>query len=230
MNCQDEVNKFINFSELALGFNPVTDKVTTHAYGIIYDSYFTEHVSAMPGLKFLEIGLGCGMPYGAGASAQVWQSLFKHGDIWFAEFNAACAKATWSADARWSYVVGDQANETALHEWIAITGDNFDFIVDDGGHSNHQIWISFAVLFEHALKPGGVYFLEDLHVGRVDPWHAGGVPGSNGSAMIDAITDWSDQLVVGSRGGRRSGYAFKLPQNIARIDCISDMCAITKNA
>ena len=222
---------FLKFSELALGFTPITDKLTTHAYGLMYDAYFTEHVAEKPKLKFLEIGLGCDMIYGAGASAQIWKSLFKTGEIWVAEFNTTCAKATWSATSGWKYVTGDQANKTDLYNWIAITGGNFDFIIDDGGHTNRQIWTSFDILFKHALKPGGVYFLEDLHVGRVDPYHAGGVPGSDGAVMMDVIADWTDQLVVASteyEGGRRSGYAFELHSDIARIDCINNMCAITK--
>ena len=41
------------------------------------------------------------------------------------------------------------------------TGAQFDIIVEDGGHSMRQQQISLTFLFGY-LKPGGLYFLEDL--------------------------------------------------------------------
>jgi hypothetical protein len=35
----------------------------------------------------LEIGLGCDMQYGPGASATLWRSYFPEADLWFAEYN-----------------------------------------------------------------------------------------------------------------------------------------------
>ena len=62
------------FAEMASSFKPVTDKVTTHKYQTMYGIF-------LPGLagrsvKFLEVGLGCGMVYGAGASIPVWRYTF----------------------------------------------------------------------------------------------------------------------------------------------------------
>lgn len=44
-----------------------------------------------------------------------------------------------------------------LESWVSMTGGGFDLVVDDGGHTNMQLYNSFAVLFEKALKPGGLY-------------------------------------------------------------------------
>jgi hypothetical protein len=128
-----------------------------------------------------------------------------------------------------------------LERWVNETGGNFDFIIDDGGHKNTEQWLSFNYLFPSALKPGGVYFLEDLQVGRHHPYWAGGIPGTNGSVMVDALTDWMDQLVElsMSTGERKifnpkadkavnKTYQHELPANITRIDCVQDMCAISK--
>lgn len=37
-----------------------------------------------------------------------------------------------------------------------------DFIIDDGSHyPDHQL-LTFQYFFEHGLKPGGVYIIEDI--------------------------------------------------------------------
>ncbi|KAG7674290.1 hypothetical protein Ndes2526B_g03933 [Nannochloris sp. 'desiccata'] len=220
-----------SFSSVANSFNPVTDKIA-HGYGLIYDHYFLE-TKDRP-MKLLEIGLGCGMSYGPGASSLVWPELFPNGKIWFAEYEESCIKNYWNETSRFNYVVGDQSDRGVLEEWVAKTGGNFDYIIDDGGHTNPQIWNSFDVLFNTALKPEGVYFIEDLNVGRFDPWYADGLPTNNGSVVLDVLLDWADQLVTLSM--RDTSFyekvekenAFPLPPSIARIDCIQDMCAVTK--
>jgi predicted methyltransferase len=70
--------------------------------------------------------------------------------------------------------VGDQESVGTLRGWIkqsqssvnSSTGQGFDVIVDDGGHNTAQQLSSFMMLFQHALKPGGLYVIEDLHAGR----------------------------------------------------------------
>lgn len=71
-------------------------------------------------------------------------------------------------------VTGDQSDIPTLHKWINQTGGNFDVIIDDGGHANHQIYNSFHLLFFKALKPGGAYFIEDLQVTRWPAWRGTG--------------------------------------------------------
>ena len=70
--------------------------------------------------------------------------------------------------------VGDQAKKDVLrklirdagivpgeHPWLSGEGQ-FDIIIDDGGHYPDQIKTSFRVLFHSALRPGGVYVIEDI--------------------------------------------------------------------
>ena len=75
-------------------------------------------------------------------------------------------------------------------------------------------------------------FIEDLHVGRYDTFFDGGVPGKNGSIVLDAISDWLHQLVEQSMSGvpkvLERKYQFDLPASLSRIDCIRDMCALSK--
>ena len=95
-------------------------------------------------------------------------------------------------------------------------------IVDDGGHQNQQILASFTVLFQNALKPGGVYFIEDLHVNRDKRWRG------SGPIMLDVLHDWQESLLT------RQRFNFKLigdnlpPSHIKSIDCMAEACAITK--
>ena len=40
--------------------------------------------------------------------------------------------------------------------------DEFDIIIDDGGHWKHQQQVTLGFIFPF-LKPGGVFVIEDLH-------------------------------------------------------------------
>jgi hypothetical protein len=68
-----------------------TDKITTHHYEALYEKYLRKYVGS--NVSLLEIGLGCGMPYGPGASANVWRHyLGPLANIYFLEFNRACGE------------------------------------------------------------------------------------------------------------------------------------------
>ena len=137
----------------------VTDKVTDHLYHLMYQKYFPQ-VRCNP-IRFLEIGLGCGMTYGTGASFYLWLEYFPKAEIYFIEYNEKCAKSWENIDPRVKLFSGDQANTTFLNEFLQQSGGNFDFIVDDGGHNMIQQITSLEVLLS-SVKPGGMYFVEDL--------------------------------------------------------------------
>ena len=65
----------------------------------------------------------------------------------------------------------------------------FDVIIDDGGHSNKQIDVSFKLLWP-TVKPGGYYFIEDLVCGRGYPYDD-----LNHVATADKIKDYIEQLL-----------------------------------
>mmetsp|Transcript_23025 Transcript_23025/g.51620 ORF Transcript_23025/g.51620 Transcript_23025/m.51620 type:complete len:315 (+) Transcript_23025:148-1092(+) len=164
----------------AAGLEADTDKVGGfHNYEYVYGKYFAHDTfrSGHRTIRLLEIGLGCNMGYGPGHSVKLWQLWFPSLDLHEMEYDAACVQK-WSAEiASMQNVtvhVGDQANFADLQKvldgagvragptpWEA--GENqFDVIIDDGGHYYEQIKNSFEVFFEKALKPGGLYVIEDV--------------------------------------------------------------------
>src|SRR4051794_7642844 len=55
----------------------------------------------------------------------------------------------------------DQGDAAALEAFVAELGGNYDFILDDGGHTMVQQIVSFEVLWPQ-IMPGGIYAIEDL--------------------------------------------------------------------
>lgn len=105
--------------------------------------------------KMLEIGLD------SGKGSLLWKAYFPCAEIWGLEYKAGLA-ATEGARAI-NTVQGDQGDPAFLkNEFIRQSGGNFDIIVDDGGHHYEQQKTSYEILFQHALKPGGLYIIEDI--------------------------------------------------------------------
>lgn len=224
---------------LDMGKSIGTDKVSRHAYESTYAKYFESDHMRFKVRKILEIGLGCDMEYGAGRSAALWKRYFPNAEIWMAEYDAACVQrhSNQLKELGINALVGDQSDVNTLHSWISTSGGDFDVVIDDGGHTSMQMFNSFMVLFQHALKPGGIYILEDLHVVRTGLY----VDGDRRHIMIDVIKDWLEALVLdpgdGDIGGtfKVFGYTlfepkqkFGLPPGLKMIDCSRACCVFTK--
>eukprot|EP00957_Ditylum_brightwellii_P146846 11178758-Ditylum_brightwellii.AAC.1 len=121
----------------------------------------------------LEIGLGYNMNYASGAPVALYKNIFTKAELWEAEYNGSCVEKStklllWSKAGELEGIhmlVGDQADGTVLDSWIEKSGGNFDVVIDDRGHNNYQIWHSFQKLWP-TVKPGGLYFIEDMQVAR----------------------------------------------------------------
>jgi hypothetical protein len=212
-----------------------TDKISYHSYQIMYGMFllplaeqFKAHKKP---LKMLEIGLGCDMGYGSGKSVSVWKLLLgDNSDIWEGEFRAECvakAKLNGQLDGI-NTVVGDQGDFKVLESWVVETKGEFDVIIDDGGHDNLQIYNSFNVLFNKALRPGGLYFIEDLQVGYARPLL------TDGSAISVVIQCWIDQLLVPTAyifshpQAVQCRQKYPIPPSIKWIFCQFEACVIAK--
>ena len=127
------------FLSTAKSLNPVTDKVTDHSYQIMYGRFLLPYYQQNPSMKMLEIGLGCDMNYGPGASVAVWKKLFPEAELWEAEFDSQCVEKHRDDMLKGIFVLtGDQGDDAVLDSWVELSGGNFDVVIDDGGHQNCQ--------------------------------------------------------------------------------------------
>jgi len=190
----------------------------------MYAKYF-EPIRCQP-IKLLEIGLGCDMSYGPGASYYLWLDYFPNADIHFIEYDAVCAKAWEKLDPRVHVYTGDQANRTFLHEFIEKSGGQFDYIIDDGGHFMHQQITSLEVLFLLALKREGIYFLEDLLTSFI-PFYGGGENVTY--TAVNYIKDILSDMMTRKVDYALTHYVSKVPlsRNISRIECVDELCAFS---
>ena len=119
-------------------------------------------------IRFLEIGLGCGMPWGAGARVEMWHGLFRPPlklELHILEIDEPCSKK-WTAAhrTRATVHVGSQSSPADLDRLYNASGASpFDVVADDGSHRPQDQ----LVTLQHALErrrvaPGGVYIVEDI--------------------------------------------------------------------
>jgi hypothetical protein len=218
------------FRELALSITPTTDKVTDHSYQEMHGTF--TRIYRGKSIKMLEIGLGCGMLYGPGASAQLWRKwLGKDAEIWFAEYNKECAEKHHDklVHLNISAVTGDQADLKVLDEWLQETGGNFDYIVDDGGHTGRQKFNTFTKLWE-SVKPGGLFFVEDMQVDKFGSYVSPGFP-----PFAVVVETWVDQLLIGNifdfskePTDNSNRARFPIPPKLKAIYCSDEICAMKK--
>jgi hypothetical protein len=183
----------------------VTDKITGpsmiggHQYHFMYGT-FLMHLRHQEKAKMLEIGLGCGMDYGAGASANLWRNLLPNVELWEAEIDQSCLllHAYSLREKGVNTLHGDQSDLKTLHRWLERSGGEFDAIIDDGSHRNSDLMNTFDALWP-SIKPGGVYFMEDLQVGRATDVYK---PGENyedtkGTRVVsDVMQSWIEQKLI----------------------------------
>ena len=145
-----------------------------HNYADVYEAYLGG-LREQP-IKFLEVGLGVpgknwkariarGKNEGGGASIKTWYDYFPKATIYGADINPA----THLDNDRVTTRILDQGSREQLDAFVAEVGGDFDVIIDDGSHRPDHQQVTFSALFPQ-LKPGGLYFIEDLmHNGIGDP-------------------------------------------------------------
>jgi hypothetical protein len=181
-----------DFASIAQAGAQVSDKLQ-HGYEVMYGMFLGP--KRKTNFKFLEIGLGCTMKYGAGASLDLWRAFIPRADIWVAEYNVSCVEmcereGTFERTGAHP-LVGSQGNASDVGRWVFDSGGAFDVIVDDGGHFSSHILTSFSILW-NSLLPGGLYFIEDISL-TPRPYY----DDTKGKRiMIDVVYSWIDQLVV----------------------------------
>ncbi len=128
-----------------------TDKASSgHGFLEFYERFFQPIKNSAT--KIFEIGIS------EGASLVLWEKYFPKATVYGIDILDKSALES----KRVKTFVADQADRSQLAAFIDRFGGDFDFILDDGGHTMPQQQISFGFLFQY-VRPGGYYIIEDLH-------------------------------------------------------------------
>lgn len=143
-----------------------TDKQSElHNYVKFYDSYFSPIKEKK--LKILEIGIYRPPLNGratVGASLKTWYDYFSNSKIIGLDvdnFTDVDNDRIFTFIANQEKRVGDETFN-GLNNIIEKFGDDFDIIIDDGGHTMRQQQITLGYMFKF-LKSNGLFVIEDLH-------------------------------------------------------------------
>ncbi len=157
----------LTLNELALRHQ--TDKGPSgHNYLPVYEQYFSPLRDEE--IRLVELG------FWHGASAWMWHDYFPNGSFWFVD-NAPDYKRVPPHSELGNF---DQTAPEGL-EWATQDG-LVDIVIDDAGHVNETTIASFK-LWWNALKPGGLYVIEDLHTSYWPAWGGSPDPGSTTTTM-----------------------------------------------
>ncbi|KAF7563234.1 hypothetical protein G7046_g892 [Stylonectria norvegica] len=208
-----------SFEEVALKHG--TDKVTTHKYQFMYDKYLRSF-HGKP-IKLLEIGLGCNMDYGPGASYYTWLEFLPGVELYFIEYDAQCAEKYKHKTTNARVFTGDQADTDFLAQFsMNATEDGlFDVIIDDGGHTMNQQIVSLEHLWK-IVKPGGLYVIEDLQTSYWEQY--GGDTSAEDAAKYTTMKYLFSLLDDMMAGWERKPSSHDLQS----LDCMAEICALKK--
>ena len=139
----------------AVGCDKGTMAHEAHGYTEVYETMIVR------GSRMLEIGIDSGL------SIRMWKEWDSSMRLVAVDNRIECLtqENIELSDARCC----DQSDENQLRVLSAYLGtESLDVIIDDGSHRPDDQLLSIAVLFD-CLKPGGVYFVEDLHTSNWFP-------------------------------------------------------------
>lgn len=135
-----------------IGLSCGTDKASRgHNYLQYYDRYL--RCSDEP-YKIMEIGVQ------GGNSMRLWETAFPNAQVLGIDIDPECMK---HQSERVAIEIADQTNLGQMRELCKKYGP-FDVIIDDGSHRSSDMRLTFCHLIwrDIALKPGGLYVVEDL--------------------------------------------------------------------
>lgn len=139
-----------------------SDKVA-HGYLSQYDLVLEPWLNQP--IVLLELGVH------TGSSLVLWRDYFPLGTIVGIDIDLS---RSIPASGRIHLFEGDQADRTLLSRVASqVAPDGFDIIIDDASHLGEQTKVAFWHLFDHHLKPNGLYVIEDWGTGYWDDWPDG---------------------------------------------------------
>lgn len=177
-----------------------TDK-NNHGYFTFYNPIFRK----LPEItSVLEIGIY------TGGSLRLWEKKFKNAKIFGIDVNN-CKKYNTE---RIKTFVADQADRSQLEKVVKSINQEFDIILDDGGHTMKQQQISLGFLFKY-LKSGGVYILEDLHTSRI--YDRNFIDKNDSITSLDMLEQYQKTKIISSNNITQEEIEY-LNNNILNVD------------
>jgi len=245
-----QIYRAANFGLEGRPLHAVTSKMSDQKYETMYGIFLMPLAHKHPPPKVLEIGLGCNMHYGPGASAKLWRKVLPNAELWEVDVDAQCINKHHDSLARLriTALTGDQKDTGAMERWLTAARGSYDVVIDDGEHANGAILSTFNVLWPK-LTAGGLYFIEDLQVGRYPRWED-----THGTAiMSDVIQAWIEQKllplspedpterkqkpnyrqnlsIAESKRALQMRQRHPLPPNVSFIFCQESACVVGKEA
>ncbi|MCK5354826.1 MAG: class I SAM-dependent methyltransferase [Methyloprofundus sp.] len=139
-----------------------TDKISNN-YLDSYDPVLEPWVGK--NINLLELGIH------KGGSLLLWHDYFPSSKIVGIDLNPP---ENFRSDENIFMYKGNQADTRFLSSMAnEIAPEGFDIIIDDASHIGELTKVAFWHLFEHHLKPGGLYVIEDWSTGYWDDWFDG---------------------------------------------------------
>lgn len=136
-----------------------TDKINSH-YLDRYDPILAPWLDKE--IVLLELGVY------QGGSLLLWRDYFPHAEVVGVDIQLP---EDFPATEGIHLFKGSQDDLTFLEEVARSTAPaGFDIIIDDASHIGELTKKSFWYLFDHHLKPGGLYVIEDWGTGYWEDW------------------------------------------------------------
>ena len=184
--------------------NPLEQWANKHQGNFMYkwSQYFDvyhKHFERYRGtnVRILEIGI-----YGGG-SLQMWKWYFgKYAQITGMDIDPFCKKYK---EHQIKIIIGDQKDEKLLKSL-----DEFDIIIDDGGHTMSQQITSFMHLYPTVAK-NGLYLIEDTHTSYIPSYIDHDV------TFVDYCKKLVDVMHAHYAGGKFNDFS-KMTQSISFYD------------
>jgi hypothetical protein len=197
-----------------------TDKLEA-GYLVHYDREFAALVDRP--IVMLEIGVL------RGASLKLWSDYFPSGRIVGVDLNPL--DAGYVLPERTTFAQGDQTDLAFLDRVAAEHApDGFDIVLDDASHLGRESRTTFEHLFEHHLRPGGTYLLEDWQTGYWPDWIDGTAPRRRAPTAIDRLRARAPRVRGGGRLARRLPFSSHQQGMVGVVKQIVDALGDPPNA
>ena len=202
------------------------DELASH-YGTDKTPTYLQHYERLlahrrgEGLRLLEIGIF------QGASLAMWREYLPQAEIIgidiepeMRRLEAGLGVTVWIADQ------GDRSQLEALIAPMTQAGEQFDLVIDDGGHQQHQVLTSFDVLFP-LVRPGGTYVIEDVGTAYWVGYEGRdvGQPGTT-IALVKGLLDAVHEVATREEGPQAFGATASAVSPEARARLRTDVEAV----